>query len=67
VANNLGGGDKYLYLSPFAGWTLQVEKKDHLDWTHVKTVKFFFKANFIPSDAKDFAALMDEHLMRAVS
>jgi hypothetical protein len=58
VENNLGGDDnKYLYLSPFAGWTLQTEGDDHVDWSKVAELKFLFKATFIPADRA--AAIVD--------
>src|SRR5262249_26193325 len=51
VSNNLGGSDdKYLYLSPFAGWTLQKMGDDQVNWTRVKEIKLSFRARFIPSD-----------------
>lgn len=49
ISNNLEGNERYLYLSPFAGWTLQTTGDDHVDWSGVKEVKFSFKVRFVPS------------------
>jgi hypothetical protein len=55
VSNNLGGSDdKYLYLSPFAGWTLRTMGDDQVSWARVREIKFLFKARFIPSDKVPF-------------
>ena len=63
VTNNLGGDEKYLYLSPFTGWTLEVEKKDRIDWSATKQIKFDFRARFIPSDRANITAEFVEALL----
>jgi hypothetical protein len=56
VTNNLGGSeDKYLYLSPFAGWTLRTDDRgDGVDWTNVREIKLLFKARDLPSAQVNF-------------
>lgn len=55
IANNLGGSEsEYLYLSPFAGWTLRVTGNDGVDWSKVHAIKLSFRAKTIPSNRLQF-------------
>jgi hypothetical protein len=65
IANNLGGSQsQYLYLSPFAGWTLLVTGTDQVDWSKADAITFKFRAKTIPTNAPQFINAIKTHFSK---
>ena len=59
VAQNLRGSEeKFIFLSPFAGWTLAFEATDGVDFSHVSQIVLTFKASTIPASSSPMHALV---------
>lgn len=52
IAQHLRGSvDKFIYLSPFAGWIMTFDQTDGVDFTHASQIVLAFKASTIPAKA----------------
>lgn len=59
TADNLGGSDEhFLYLSPFATWSIRFEKADGVDLSHVNEIHFHFKAQAVPANSAAHTELL---------
>lgn len=49
TSNNLRGSqDTFIYLSPFATWSLIIQPDTKIDWNQVDEITFKFKMQFVP-------------------
>ena len=58
-ANNLRGSvDRYLFVSPFAGWHVWFSPDDRVDLKHINQIKVAFKAQGIPANSPSIGSTL---------